>query len=166
MVNEELNGVKRGIDIDDAFVMRKKGLNLCRCGGDAVFVGYKGGWFVKCTCCETMMAKQISVVTETIIPFETMEEAAKVWNKSSGGAVDLRKATNVLTVEQLTQRRKDRVKAIAEEIKNMDGYFITTREIASNLGLTQSIVSNHMIYVKEKYPQVKSAEKMGYYWKE
>lgn len=163
MVND---GIKRGISIENAYVMRRQGLNLCRCGNDAVYVSYKGGWFVKCTCCETMMARQISIVTETIIPFETMEEAREAWNKSNVEYADLRATHIALTPEQVVERQHARIKAIAEDIKKHEGEIISSKDIARDLRLSHSVIVNHMRKVKERYPQVKSREKYGYYWKE
>lgn len=166
MVNE--GEIKRGIDIKGAKALRKRGLNLCKCGNDAVFIAYKGGWFVKCTCCELMIAKQISVVTETIIPFETQEEATKAWNKSNPNKIDLRTTTsaNIYSESQLKEIRDARINMIAEAIRKEGGDVITTRDIASDIGLSFNIVNNNMQLVKRTYPQVQTSHKRGYYWKE
>lgn len=161
-------GVKKGIPINGASVQRKKGLNDCPlCGNEAIYIRYKNGYFVKCTCCECMVALQISVITETIIPFETMEDAAKAWNKREGST----KSANIINArtqpDLILQRRAWRAERIAESIKKGCGDFVKISQIVEDTKIPRSTVMNMMKFVRKDYPEVKSQSgKSGYYWED
>lgn len=159
MVNK---GVEYGIMIKGAEAERGSGLSPCKCGNEAIYIKYDGGWFVKCTCCETMQAKQISVITQTIIPFDSKEEAKKAWNKRSIPTLEGFNAKE--NPELVIKRRNYRAGLIANSIKNA-GKPITAAEIAADTGLSVNVIRNHMYYVKDKYPMIKLEKgNKGYYW--
>lgn len=160
-------GIEYGIMIKGATPKRHSGLQPCsKCGNEAIFVSYDNGWFVKCTCCEMMLAKQISVVTETIIPFDTMKDAAEVWNKRRDVALKDEELNPAIDPDLVIKRRNYRAGLIVESLKNADG-LMTAADIAEETGLSLFVVRNHMTYVKNTYPQVKvSPGKKGYYWDE
>lgn len=164
MVNEN---IRHGIDIPSATTIRKDGLASCPfCGGEAIMVKYKDGVFVKCTCCDVMMAQQISVVTETIIPFLYDEDAVKAWNKRRDSVADAKiVGGRAEDVETILRRRASRAKLIADAVKTSHGECMSVAEIAETTKLSVGTIKNHMAYVKDKYPQVKSQKgKAGYYW--
>lgn len=131
------------------------------CRSEAVFIEYGGGVFVKCSCCECMVAKQISVISENILPFETEEEALKVWNKRNGREVCARRDTTGNRAAVLAERAL----MIAHVLSAKKGAWISVREISDKTGLTVNQVSNIMTFVKSKYPKIKSRHGMGgYIW--
>ena len=149
-------------------IQRKRGLAPCPlCGGDAVFVRYKRGVFVKCSWCELMIAKQISVTTEDILPFNTAEDAIKVWNRRNGETVAPAEMSGMNAIDGIRKNRDARVQRIMQSIRRGDGAFVTVEQIARDAGLSKSMVNNSMQYVKKKYPQIKSRQGYaGYYWEE
>lgn len=156
----------KALNMGEMEVHRKRGLAPCPiCDGDAVFVEYGGGYFIKCSWCECMIARQISVTTETILPFETEEQAAKVWNRRKGVEVAPKPMSGMTSMEDVLKARNERCIKIVNAIGKQRGERITVGEIAADIGLTKPIVTNMMPYVKSKYPQVK-ADNMGYYWEE
>lgn len=159
--------VNEGLKIKGVSAHRGADLMPCHCGSnDVVYVSYKGGWFVKCLWCECMVAKQISVVTETILPFETREDAAKVWNKRAAPTTDLRKFERKVSPEDIIKMRNARAKAIAKSIRNAGGAVVSRRDIASDVGLSTTTIANMMHYVKKAYPNVKTVDRTGYFWEE
>ena len=149
-------------------VHRKKGLAPCPlCDSEAVFVNYGGGVFVKCSCCECMIARQISVTTQTILPFENEEQAIKVWNKRCGLEVDARYHESSATPIEVLQARDRRVERILNVLKKRKGQWVTTAEITEETGFRKTLIGNTMQYIKKKYPQVKSRHGYpGYCWEE
>lgn len=148
-------------------VKRKSGLSECPlCGNEAVYVYYRGGVFVKCPCCECMVAKQISTTTKDVLPFESEEAAAKVWNKRNGMEVEpkaVRKRGS--QPGDVLKARDRRVAKIAKVIKSREGEFISVSEISEETGIKKSVVSNSMFYVKKMYPQVTAKRgASGYRW--
>lgn len=173
MVVRELDGthnnVEKGINIKGAVVKRKGALKRCPlCGNEAVIVLYNGGYFVKCTFCECMVAKQISVVTETILPYDNEEDAVKKWNERQGDLPSSKwHCSSTDTAEMILQRREDRADAIAKMIRKGSGDMVYIPEIMEATGMGRSAVENNMRYTKKKYPQIKSVKgKRGYYWEE
>lgn len=149
-------------------VRRKKGLATCPlCNNDAVYVYYKGGVFVKCTCCECMIAKQISVTTENILPFETEEEATKVWNRRGGFTAEAKRMPGRSTPEEILKARDLRVEKIVRILKIRKNEYVTVQEIADETGITHQVIRNSMHYIKKIYPQVKARKGLpGYSWEE
>ena len=159
MVN---GGIKYGIMINGAVTKHKRALKPCPlCGEDSLLVEYDGGYFVKCTACDCMVARQISIITETIIPFEDEDAAIKVWNKRNGIGKDS------LDPAAILERRIERADALAQAIKNADGGILTITDLISETGISRSIIKNMMHFVKERYPEIKSVRgKAGYYWED
>lgn len=164
-----IDGIElRGIPIRGADTKRKRGLLPCPlCGNEALLIEYDGGFFTKCTCCECMVARQISVVTERIIPFESEEEAIAKWNTRKSITQDARGANLMESADAILARREMRADLIAEAIERAGGDPISVPEIMSDTGLRESMIRNNMNYVKRKYPQVHSEMgKAGYYWED
>lgn len=163
------NNVITGIDIPKAETKRKSALKRCPfCGNEAVMVKYNDGWFVKCTFCECMIAEQISVVTETIIPFENEQLAIRRWNERKGELAIANWSSNSADdAETILRKREDRADAIASIIKKGCGDVVYVAEIMSQTGMSRSTVENNMKYAKTKYPAIKSrAGHKGYFWEE
>lgn len=161
-------GVKKGMPINGADTVRRKGLKDCPlCGNEAIFIKYSDGYFIKCTCCECMVALQISVSTENIIPFETMEDAAKVWNKRRHSTREANMINARETPELVLKRRAWRANRIAESIEKAGGDNVFVSEISQDTGIAVSTIKNIMKFVKKEYPQIKSTSgRAGYYWGE
>ena len=147
-------------------VERKKGLAPCPlCDNEAVFVHYLGGVFIKCSCCECMVAKQISVTTETILPFRDEEEALKVWNRRNGEMAEPKYMMDKATPEEVMRARDERVRKIVAVLKRRGR--ATPQELAEETGIHKSTINNTMAYIKKKYPQVKSKHGLpGYWWED
>lgn len=158
----------RPMYIGEMTVHRKKGLAACPlCDNEAVFVEYHGGVFVKCSCCECMVAKQISITTENILPFETEEEAIKVWNRRNGVEVEAKNMVDKMSATDMLALRNKRVIKIINAIQKGRGDYVLVSEITEDTGLKKSIVNNTMQYIKKHYPNVKSTPgKAGYYWED
>lgn len=135
------------------------------CGELAVMANYNGGYFVKCTCCDAMLAKQVSCTAGWILPFKTVEEATRRWNKRNGVEARARREPNKSTPEEILRERDIRVDRIVGAIQRAKGEVMTTEDIAQDCGIAVSIVRNNMYYVKRKYPEVKSEKyPRGYRW--
>ena len=147
-------------------VKRKKGLAACPlCNNEAVFVNYLGGVFIKCSCCECMVAKQISVTTETILPFKDEEEAIKVWNRRNGRTVEAKYMMDKATPQEVLAQRDMRVEKIVTALKLRKRATLT--ELADETGIKRSVINNTMAYIKKLYPQVKSKHGItGYWWED
>lgn len=163
------NDLITGINIPNAQAKRKASLKRCPfCGNEAVMIEYNGGHFPKCTCCDCMIALQISVVTETIIPFETEDEAIEKWNTRKGALAINKFTSNAAdTAETILRKREDRADAIAEVIRNGAGEVVYIAEITQDTGMCRSTVENNMRYAKKKYPAIHSRKgHKGYFWEE
>lgn len=149
-------------------VERRSGLAACPlCGNEAVFVHYGGGVFVKCSCCECMVAKQISVATEDILPFKDEDDAIKVWNRRNGKTVEPRFMQDKATPGDILKARDARADRIAMAIKSRKGEYVTVKEIVEITGIRKSIICNTMHYIKTKYPNISARQGLaGYIWKE
>ena len=147
-------------------VKRKKGLAACPlCNNEAVFVNYLGGVFIKCSCCECMVAKQISVTTETILPFKDEEEAIKVWNRRNGRTVEAKYMMDKATPQEVLAERDSRVKKIVAALQRRGR--ATASELSDETGIRRSVINNTMAYIKKMYPQVKSKHGItGYWWED
>lgn len=161
------NNLRTGIDIPGADGKRNPNLKRCPlCGNEALIVKYRDGYFIKCTCCECMVAGQISLVTETIIPFRDMDEAIKKWNNRKGMlSVSKFSSNSSDTAESILRKREDRADAIAEVIKKGHGEVVYVSDIVEDTGMCGATIQNNMQYAKRKYPEIKSrVGKKGYRW--
>lgn len=156
------------IVLKDMVVERKRGLAPCPlCDNEAVFVHYLGGVFIKCTCCECMVAKQISTTTETILPFQTEEEAKKVWNRRNGVMEKPKYMMDKATPQEILAKRDKRVQKILAVLKNRKGEYVLMQDIMDGTGLTRSVINNTIQYMKKKYPEIKTKHgSPGYCWED
>lgn len=151
------------ITLDHPRAHRDIKLKPCpKCGEVAVLVHVDDGYFAKCTCCETMLARQISVITENIIPFETKEEAIAEWNERL--LVRNSYAGGRAIPQEVIEARDERVNLIVKYLKSRGGW-ITAKEIASEIGMSQKTTENTLQYMKRVFPdKLKANQHYGHKW--
>lgn len=157
----------KGIKLKGMAAENKGGLERCPfCGNEPVLIRYQDGVFIKCTFCECMIAKQISVITETILPFDSKDDAVAAWNRRKQKARSWRSNKND-SPDEILMRRNDRADAIAEVIKGAYGDIVYVSEIMEETGMSRSTVLNNMRYAKTRHTEIKSHKgKRGYFWEE
>lgn len=150
------------ITLDHPRAHKNRKLKPCpKCGEAAVLYHVDDGYFVKCTCCECMMAKQISVITEKILPFEVKDEAIDGWNKRVF-ARNLNSQGRVIP-QEVIEARDARANLIIKCLK-ANGGWMRAKDIAAEVGLTQKMTENTLAYMKRVYPQIKANQHYGHKW--
>lgn len=134
------------------------------CGSDVLVALYQGGYFAKCPVCDAMMARQISVVTEQILPFDSEEDMIKAWNKRR---IPMNPMSRHKTGKSRSEEAEGFRAKVVEYIKDHAGQKVQARDIAFALHEDGRRVSSNMPIIKREHPEIKTeAGRSGYMWKE